>query len=205
MAKRARKTTSRQIGIRNPLHHVLIVCEDKKSACIYFEKLKELKKAEWKDRLVTKVNSGDTSTHLSVVETAKRLAEQYKAKDEQRKGYDKIFCVFDMDRTDTYQQAVALISKNSNFAEIRSYPCFEYWVLLHFIDHHAPFDSCNKVGDRIKKENKGIYDKGSFAFFEDLVEGHPVAADRARKKLENNPYTHVYQIIDYLNENCQLT
>ncbi|TQC96438.1 RloB domain-containing protein [Moraxellaceae bacterium AER2_44_116] len=185
------------------LHKVLIVCEDSKSAPFYFNALKNLHSSQWKNRLDTDVASGDSSAHLSVVKTAQRLADEYKKSDEQKRGYDKIFCVFDMDRTDTYTQAITLINRNTNFAEIKSYPCFEYWVLLHFTDCHTPFDACHKVGNKIKTENKGVYDKGDASFFNRIVAQHKEAAERARKR-EENPYTHVYQIIDYLNEYSQL-
>ncbi len=90
-------------------------------------------------------------------------------------------------------QAITLINRNTNFAEIKSYPCFEYWVLLHFTDCHTPFDACHKVGNKIKTENKGVYDKGDASFFNRIVAQHKEAAERARKR-EENPYTHVYKI-----------
>ena len=66
---------------------------------------------------------------------------------EQSPHYERVYCVFDRDEHESYSASVdrclATRKKNENgkivqFRPITSWPCFEYWLLLHFKRSDAP-------------------------------------------------------------------
>lgn len=105
----------------------LIVCEGSKTEPNYFRDLKD-------DLGLTNTDveiCGDCgSAPRSVVDRALELF----AIDP---SFDCIFCVFDKDTHTTYSEAIDLVSNKKmpsgkKIKAIKSIPCFEYWILLHF-------------------------------------------------------------------------
>ena len=78
---------------------------------------------------------------------------------EKGQEFDRIFCVFDRDGHQNYQQALDKIAgspmgKKGKLQAITSVPCFEIWILLHFGYSTAPF---------VKTGNKSACDKVVYA------------------------------------------
>lgn len=62
-------------------------------------------------------------------------------------GFDEIYCVFDRDSHETFDEALVSIRqhRSKRMQQIVSYPCFEYWIFLHFGYARPP---CIAVGAR---------------------------------------------------------
>ena len=193
---------------------VLIVCEGEKTEPNYFNVLRNHLALNNANVVVT----GECgSSPLSIVEYA---MQRYR--DEQHAGdpFDKVFCVFDRDAHDTYQQAldkIAAAKPKDTFVTITSVPCFEYWLLLHFDYTAAPFHAAGKksAGDRVVDElRKKLpdYQKGDGSVFDRLVDQLPRAKAHAARALidardnnSDNPSTRVHELVEYLQNIKQST
>ncbi len=89
-------------------------------------------------------------------------------------------------------------------------PCFEYWLLLHYVHTTAPYTSlpgksaCQKVEKDLKR-HMPLYSKGNGGIFDQLAEKIDVASDRAEQSLlaanktkTDNPTTRVHRLVGYL-------
>jgi len=218
--RKARKAEdlARKKASRDPYPKVLIVCEGEKTEPNYFSELKDHLELSSTNVVVT----GECgSSPISVVEYALQLYEL-----EQNSGdpFDKVFCVFDKDIHETYQQALDKISSANQQAldEIASekpediiiattsVPCFEYWLLLHFDYTTAPFrgtggkNACGRLIDELKKYMPA-YQKGDESIFGQLLDKQPQAIAYAVNSLRaaerngnDNPSTKIHKLIEYL-------
>ena len=140
-AKGMRELTRREHK-RAPYDKVLIVTEGKKTEPEYFNDLKKYYRIHSANIKID--GSGDSSPE-SVVKYGKELYE-----DERSTGdaFDRVYFVFDKDTHLTYPQALDEIKRyrrNNTFFAINSVPCFEYWLLLHFIYTTDPFSATGKL------------------------------------------------------------
>ena len=86
--------------------------------------------------------------------------------------YDEVWCVFDVDGRDVWDDVERAIAGGVNVA--LSNPCFELWALLHFQDGSAPTDQ-NRLRVKLRK-HQPRYDK---ALDVDLMaKGHEDACRR---------------------------
>jgi hypothetical protein len=106
---------------------ILIVCEGANTEPSYFEQFK----------LVTaKIKSvGEGYNTISLVERAISLNNQG--------SFDQVWCVFDADpkpenirQAPNFNDAIRLAEKNG-FSVAYSNQAFEYWIILHFLDHQG--------------------------------------------------------------------
>ncbi|MCY4008028.1 MAG: RloB family protein [Rhodobacteraceae bacterium] len=200
------KSLERQRASKQPYRKVLVVCEGEKTEPRYFTELS--------DRY--RLNSarieiyGCGSDPYRVFELAKQRYKDEKAKGD---GFDKVFCVFDEDNHTSYQNAlqeIQVAKPKDTFEAIHSVPCFEYWLLLHFVYTTKPYASlsgnsaCQQVETDLKKYMP-LYSKGNEGIFEQLAEKIDIAYDRAKKSLlaaknagTHNPTTRVHSLVEYL-------
>src|SRR5438309_400951 len=113
---------------REPYDIVLIVCEGQKTEPNYF---RGLKRECGLSNVNINVLSPPHSDPLSLVD----FAIDHLARDGE---IDRGFCVFDRDRHTNFMQAVAKVQnsqlgQSGRLCAITSTPCFELWVLLHFL------------------------------------------------------------------------
>lgn len=110
---------------------VLIACEGEKTEPNYFQ---DLCRALGLTAAIVEVTGKECgSSPLSVCDYAmNRLKEDG--------GFDQVFCVFDRDTHPTFDAAVQKIAghRSKKISSIVSYPCFEYWILLHFRYTRSP-------------------------------------------------------------------
>lgn len=132
---------------------------------------------------------------------------------------DSVFCVFDKDEHAGYNAAVARVqskrlkrssSGNANFHAITSVPCFEYWLLLHFVDTDAPFGrtGSNSPADNVVREllhHIPGYTKGSNQTYGCTCDNIDTAIARSQRVLAqvearggDNPSTRVHELVTYL-------
>lgn len=205
MARRSRNqgrapgTYRRRGATREPYESVLIVCEGGKTEPNYFG---GLRKEHRLSSINIKITSADGTDPMSIVSFAEQEIE--------REKYDRIFCVFDRDSHDNYDVAVRRASDLDRFEAITSWPCFEVWVLLHFLYSSAPFEragqlsACDKVLKQVEKHFP-TYSKNHRGIFDDLAPKLNDAIRHAGRLAQHNqqngsvnPATKVHKLVDFL-------
>jgi hypothetical protein len=106
---------------REPYDSVLIVCEGGKTEPQYLDGLKVAFKLSSANIRVTSATGSDP---VSIVRFAERLCHTER--------YDRVYCVFDRDGHANFADAIGLV-RQLGYREIVSLPCFEMWILLHFM------------------------------------------------------------------------
>ena len=139
---RSRKQLKRTNPSKDPRDRILIVCEGSKSEPEYLEDLKNFHR-------LTATNITVDGTGLdpgSIVKRAKRIQDKERLKHDK---YDQVFCVFDRDEHATFATACNE-ARSSGFSPVCSWPCFEYWILLHFRYSRSPY---GRTGDKSPADN----------------------------------------------------
>lgn len=121
-AKKSSGLQRRSKGVKE-FTRLLIVCEGKSTEPNYLREL--CKVLGLSIKVVEVVGEKCDSAPISVYEYA---ALQMKEDD----SFDEVYCVFDRDRHETFDDAINKISTHKKMQSIVSFPCFEYWILLHF-------------------------------------------------------------------------
>jgi hypothetical protein len=192
---------------RSSYEKVLIVCEGEKTEPNYFNECIQFYKLNTAN---VEVDGTCGSSPKSVYERAVKL---WKAEVKRENPYDRVYCVFDRDTHETYNETVEGISERNprdNFYAAVSVPCFEYWLLLHFKYTTRPYTATGKlsVGGEVLKELKEVmpeYEKGNNNTFLSLSSQIELAKKNAARSLNHandnhtdNPSTAIHDLIDYL-------
>ena len=203
MAKRRpRKRLTRRGPEREPYDRVLIVCEGKCTEPLYIQDLA----AHYRLSTANVVITGKGADPRTVVRVEKKLRSE-----EGRQGekYDRVYCVFDRDEHMTFRQACDE-ARASGICIARSWPCFEFWLRLHFGFSRQPYSRSGgkSAAQRCMDELRGWlpgYEKGASGIFHALEARLESAMDNAARALadakatgEFNPSTEVHDLIDYL-------
>jgi hypothetical protein len=186
---------------------VLIVCEGQKTEPNYFNGLRddyELSTAN------IEIGGNCGSDPVSIYKYAKK---RFREERERGDPFDKVYCVFDKDSHVNFQQAVDAISRSMPkqvYEATVSVPCFEYWLLLHFIYTSKPYmaqgsnSSCSQVISDLKAYLPD-YEKGQANVYLQLkqhLETAKVHALRAKLEAEDNntdnPSTRVHELVEFL-------
>ncbi|MBX3719876.1 MAG: RloB domain-containing protein [Parachlamydiales bacterium] len=125
--------------------------------------------------------------------------------------YDRLYCVFDKDRHSTYLTTQEEIDRLRNASPsmpiywIASNPCFEVWIISHFKLHITAFGTCKNVEDFLQRHID--YRKNDPDLFEKIDFKREEAKSNVKKLLKqqgNNPkvdpYTNMYELIEYLEQ-----
>lgn len=199
LKKKAAQEKKREAGKREPYPKFLIVCEDTVSGLIYLQKAVNHYKLSTANFSI--VGLGEDPLNI-----VKRAEEDFDAEVASAKpNFDKVFCVFDRDTHNSYYNAIQKIDSINEklkriyemdqvdgepfepvFVAIKSNPCFELWLLLHFEYTTKLYEkSQNKsasahVKDDVKKHLPD-YEKSSDKIFEQTVNLLPIASDHAKR------------------------
>lgn len=127
------------------------------------------------------------------------------------KEFDFVYCVIDRDTHETFEEAIAIASANpGKVAVVASYPCYEFWLLLHFDKTRKPYmrTATHSAGDLVVKDlsaKPGMekYQKGNPGkLFDTLLDRLPAARIRSEQVLteafnddEMNPSTELHLLI----------
>ncbi len=204
MAQRERKPKYSKPK-RKTYARVLIVCEDEKTEPAYFKEIINEYKIHHENIDII----GTGKDPKSVVDRAKIEFDNKKIPNKAY-IYDYVFCVFDRDSHKTFDSASNTIQNNKDLIAVRSWPCFEYWILLHFnyssrYFHRTDKSPCDNCIDVLKKDIPD-YEKnyGSFSSLMDKLEFAITNAKGSRQRAntdgEPNPSTEVYKILECLKE-----
>jgi hypothetical protein len=148
---------------------------------------------------------------LSLVKEA--VARQRQEKREESRGlgrgYDEIWCVFDVDEHPDLPEAMDLARRSGIFVAV-SNPCIELWFLLHFADHTAWIHrhDAQRESRKLLKCGK-VLDSAAVTL---LIAQHDGAVQRAqalaRRHRENgspedeNPSSGIWQLIDSIRRDA---
>jgi hypothetical protein len=194
---------------REPYAKVLIVCEGEKTEPYYFHGLKEcygLNSAN------VEIGGNIGSAPSSIYDYAR---QRYRAEKDAGDPFDHVYCVFDKDTHDSYDQTVQDLAHSTPknvFRAITSIPCFEYWLLLHFEYSTRPYNplpensSCHQALHDLRRYLPH-YSKGRQDTFTELQGRLEVAKNNARRALmaseangTDNPSTHVHELVEFLQK-----
>lgn len=181
-----------------PQTRVLVICEDTKSSLQY------LKDAAHHFRAYAEVDIVHCGKNdpLNIVKEAM----------ERQRLFDHVYCAIDRDRHENFDEALELAKGNEKVSVIASYPCYEFWLLLHFQKTRKPYIGVGKkssgdllVKDLCKVAGMENYAKGSSEnLFDRLIDKLPTARQRAAQVMEDalnegelNPSTRLHELIKY--------
>ena len=205
-ARRAQDLVRRQSS-REAYDWVLVVCEGSKTEPNYLRELVDYLKLSSAN---VEVDGKSGSSPISVVQHAKR---RYREEKDKGDTYDRVFCVFDKDTHASYAQAISKSASSKPggvFQAIPSVPCFEYWLLLHFIFSTRPYDAsggtsaCSRLINELQDYMAGYIkgDKGVFKLLMDKTDQAVVYSKRALRRAEasgtDNPTTRTHELVEYL-------
>lgn len=188
---------------RKQRDRILIVCEDTKHTVAYVRALCRdigLSAAE------VAVYSGSGSSPRSVYEYAKKRMRKSEEEDGDN-AFDWAYCVFDKDHHSTFKETLALIKKENKIRAITCIPCFEFWILIHFVETAQPM----QVAEPTKRIKKYIpeFDKRKSCYADlyhtYLKERMAIAIKHSKRVLKevggmggDNPSTNMHELVEYL-------
>jgi hypothetical protein len=131
--------------------------------------------------------------------------------------YDRIYCVIDRDSHPSFDTAITLADTATNIDVIASFPCFEFWLMLHFGHCQKPY---NAVGNetsadllikdlRVKHQMLEKYSKGGDKSlflallgdpFNQARKWSPIILEQANAIGNLNPSTKLHILIDKFEE-----
>ncbi len=133
----------RKAPTRSTLKKFLIVCEGKNTETSYFNQFRRPNVA------IETVGLG-----YNTVSLVHKAIEIYSSKSDGDKP-DEVWCVFDKDdfTNKMFSQAISMATEHSFFCAY-SNQAFEYWLILHFVDHHGGLLPRNEYNEIINKHIK---------------------------------------------------
>jgi RloB-like protein len=183
---RRRGRLVRTLGSRPAYDRVLIACEGKKTEPLYLDDIRK------KFRI--------PSAHLRVLHSEfgtqpRQVVDFAESKFLETREFDWVYAVFDRDIHTTYHDALARAAALDNklkntekklvrFIAVPSVPCFELWILLHYVNHQA-FCDRHEMFQRVRQQIP-TYDKGLQGIFS-LTEAN-VATATARAEWLREQY-----------------
>ena len=197
-----RRSVRRRTAHRESYSRVLIVAEGLKTEAAYFTGLAR----HYRLSTANIVILGHGADPATVVREAIKLKQR-----EQRRGdaYDRVFCVFDRDGHAQFEPA-SQRARAHGIDLARSWPCFEYWLLLHFEYTRKPYvasgarSPCD-VCVRDLRLHMADYHKAQNDVFPCLLDRLELAKTRAARAhadigatTEPNPGTEVHRLVDFL-------
>lgn len=200
--RKPRGAVARDKPRREPYDRVLIVCEGSRTEPFYFGELVRRHRLSTANVQIL----GEGTDPLTLVNIAKELRQR-----ERRRGdkFDRVYCVFDQDEHATFGNA-SIVAQQSGLKLSRSWPCFEFWFLLHFRYTRAEYV---RAGGKSPAENCIAdlqvhwpeYAKAKGDTYESLehrLENAKLSAARALDDAEltgeRNPSTEAHELVTYL-------
>jgi hypothetical protein len=204
--ERQARALARKKGTKPPYDRILIVCEGSKTEPLYFHEI----------RREVRANSAHINIMPSAIGTEPRQVVDYALqKFLETRSYEWVFAVFDRDIHRTFHDALvygrALDNRYKNdekrtvrFMTIPSIPCFELWLLLHFVDIQALFprdEILRRLVERIPGYTKGLqgtYQITAFNLDSAIARAKRLQGLYTPENDTEGPYTNVDVVVDML-------
>ncbi len=197
-----RQAHGRITAVRNR-RRVLILCEDEKSARLYFEGFNlDKQRVE-----VLPIGTGMNTN--SLVQNAIGRKEEAARRNE---PFNEIWCVFDRDNfpAENFKRAFQLADRHG-ISVAWANEAFEIWYLLHFHYHDTGL-SRTVYGARLSALLGCQYGKADDQIYTKLESRQPMAMKHARRLERHwvemggcdpesaNPSTNIHKLVEFLNE-----
>lgn len=155
--KRGDKTPRRPPPRRPGMIPVLIVCEGRETEPNYFYGLQEDEAVRQHFRVVVKKGKGGSC--LAVVQLAVAEFDKAAARGEE---FDEVWCVCDVEQAGRRQQVIEArtLAGRHGIRLALSNPCFECWLLAHFVRTAKAFADCEKVVEELNKHWRRAFERG---------------------------------------------
>jgi hypothetical protein len=181
---------------------VLAICEDSKSSRNYLDDVKLHFRAQLKIAI----------THCGKTDPKGIISEAVR----QSKRFDRVFCVIDRDEHHNFDEAVQSVARMPKVTVIASYPCFEFWFLLHFGYTRKPYQRAGErspadclIDDLMLRPEMAHYAKGDrrspFAYLS--LDQFNIARRNAARDLQEamevgdlNPSTKAHELISVIED-----
>lgn len=195
----------KSISHRNIKDTILIVCEGEQTEPNYFRAFSK------NHRLKIDVEIEGTGYNTdSLVKKAIKFKEE---KEQIKKPYIEIWCVFDRDDFEkvNFNNAFEL-AKQNGIKIAYSIECFELWYLLHF-EYMKSAISRQQYIEKLNELMPEKYKKNNLRTYFLLKDKQNIAIKNAKKLLDEyhserlydrNPSTTVFQLVERLNEYIEL-
>lgn len=189
------------MGSRPTYDRILIVCEGEKTEPLYLDDIRK------KFRI--------PSAHVRVLHSElgtqpRQVVDFAKSKFLETREFEWVYAVFDRDAHRTYHEALAQAAaldkklKNSErklvrFVAVPSVPCFELWLVLHYVNQQA-FCDRHEMYRKLRQEIP-TYDKGRqgiFALTEARTKDAISRAELLRERYAPHSGTDLYTDVDLL-------
>jgi hypothetical protein len=164
---------------------VLVICEDKESGKRYLEDASR----HFRIKILVDV--------VHIKSTPIKIVKHAQNENKKKRKYDRIFCVIDRDTHETFDEAVALAKTLPNVTIIASYPCYEFWLLLHFISpndlkEYKPIGKLSiadvLIKDLCKYEGMENYEKGNDRNLFEYLFKRPIESSTGKMKKEGEVF-----------------
>jgi len=200
-------------NLRDPYKKILIVSEGKKTEPHYFTGLRDYYALNTANVRVT----GDSQSAPSKVLDYAR--QKYREERDMGDAYDMVFCVFDKDTHACYERTkndILNASPKNTFYAITSVPCFEFWLLLHFVRKDMPYEATGgrSAADNVVKDLKNYlieYEKNKKDIFREVshlvdnaIHNSESVLRGAKKHDSDNPSTNAHELV-YVLKNLNKT
>ncbi|WP_439660927.1 RloB family protein [Lentzea sp. HUAS TT2] len=119
-----------------------------------------------------------------------------KMRENDRGGFDEYWCVVDVDDFDIGEAIVEAGATGISLAV--SNPCFEVWLILHFVDCAAGLSSPKAAAEKLRRHLPG-YTKGMLDFAV-LAERVDKAVERAKSLGAGNPSSDVWRLVEVVRK-----
>lgn len=181
-----------------PQPTVLVICEDSKSGKRYLEDAS----VHFRVKVQVEITHCGKTDPLNIVKEA--LSRQGK--------FDRVFCAIDRDTHTNFSEAQNLAKTSKKVELITSYPCFEFWLLLHFGFSRKPYAATPKhsAAELLIKDLRTYpefenYDKGKnqntfLLLLDRLAEAQRIASGVLTQAIDSgemNPSTRLHELISY--------
>lgn len=175
----------RSSRIKRSADRILIVCEGKKTEPLYLKAMKNHYKITSLD-----TRTGDRPQLTALLAFAKKHDQQ-----SQKEGnpYTRIYLVYDHDNQKNLKHTEQQIEEKG-YIKIRSIPCFEYWLILHFEYTRQPFSTpcaCKQKWKEVSKKENLNADQfsGLMSCINKAIENAERADKDAEQSQQPNPTT----------------
>jgi hypothetical protein len=188
-----------------PTKTIWIFCEGKQTEKNYFQKYKAIERIPFQIKVLDSPNKR--------AQDLVRYCISYISKNHFRfQSDDEIFCIFDRNANTNQDLNKAIkFAQEENIRIIFSNPCFEYWILCHYIYHQSAIEY-NSLKNKIeryipqyKKNDKDIYTKTKEKISNAIRNSERGYTKHEQNGIncisrESNPVTSVFNLIRYLND-----
>jgi len=203
MSKKNRRDT---LGSRKQLDGVLIVTEGRETERNY---LNHANRYLGRKKVEIKCDSNTAPDQL-LLKAIKILDQNKQVRSSVGSSFfpssfDSAWIVFDRNGNEPEQiNDVIKKAKRENIKTAFSQPCFELWLLLHFVYSTREFSDCSEVTDVLMKHDTSYSKSGRFESYmpkihDAIINSKKLFLFAKENQTRSKSFTTVHELVEYLN------